>query len=76
MLMALRAGQVQTVQLEVSASVCPHINMTETLTAAASAPSRWEQKRKLFVGITEALSLIISQDEEVRGRAEGGQEHQ
>lgn len=74
--MMLQVGQVQTVQLEVSAPVCPHVNMTEALTAAASTPSRWEQKRWLFVGITEELSWIISQDGEVGGRAEGRRVHQ
>lgn len=73
--MALQVGQVQPVQLEVSAPVCPHVNVTEALHAAASTASRWEQKRKLFVGITVELSWIISQDGEVGGRAEGRRLH-
>lgn len=50
--MVLQVGQLQTVQLQVSAPVCPHVNMTEALAAPASTLSRWEQKRWLFVGIT------------------------
>lgn len=65
-------GHVQTVHLEVSAAVCPHISVTGALAARAPTAGRWKQKRELFVGITDELSLIIPRDGEVGGRAEGG----
>lgn len=50
-MLRVQVGQVQTVQLEASAPVCPHVSMTKTRRAPARVPNRWEQKGSCWLAL-------------------------
>jgi len=64
-------GQVQTVQLELSAPVCPHISMREGPSASAPAWADGNKRGSCLLELHRS-SLTITQDEEVRRRTGGG----